>query len=79
MATTVLSSAQESPTLPNITHAVVMYVIRVFVQFRGVSSSLSGWVTTIIGGGGSVGEGTARCFSLPSIAMKPSAEQEKSR
>ena len=41
--------------------------------------SLSGWVTTISGGGGIVGEGTARYFSLLSIAMKPSAEQENSR
>ena len=42
--------------------------------------SLSSWVTTIIGGGGSVGEGTARYFSaLLVFAEKPSAAKEKSR
>ena len=41
--------------------------------------SLSGWVTIISGGGGSVGEGMARCCSLLSFDKKPSAEQEKSR
>ena len=49
-------------TLPNITHEE-MYVILLLhelVSFQGVLTSLSGWVTTIIGGGGSVGEGTAR-------------------
>ena len=42
--------------------------------------SLSSWVTTIIGGGGSVGEGMARYFSsLLVFAMKPSAAKENSR
>ena len=54
-------------------------LLQELVQFQDVSTSYSGWVTIIIGGGGSVGEGMARYFSLPSIAMKPSAEQEKSR
>ena len=68
-------------TLPNIAHEE-MYVILLLhklVSFQGVSTSLSGWVTTIIGGGGSVGEGTARYFSLLVFAEKPSAEKENSR
>ena len=70
-------------TLPNKEkHAEGMYVLMLLqelVQFQGVSTAHSGWVTIISGGGGSVGEGTARYLSLSSIAMKPSAEQEKSR
>ena len=68
-------------TLPNIAHEE-MYVILLLhelVSFQGVSVSLSVWVTTIIGGGGSVGKGTARYFSLLVFTEKPSAEKENSR